>query len=247
MMPPSMQGTNEDASGSAEPRSADPIAGGLEPVRGFQPDELARPAYKWTVGLGAGVLQSLVYFGIGQTHLSRSTEILRTRLDDAIPFWTWTSWCYLPFYAAIFLIAVAGIRRKQLFNRAVMAVVIVMTLGALGHLFVGAEYPRPVLHPPFATISDAFMAWVQTVDPPGNVFPSLHVAHTTMLALILREDRRRLGDLALVMATLLAVSTLTTKQHFIADVIAGYMLAFLGRAFALRRLPRLAPTTTTSW
>jgi membrane-associated phospholipid phosphatase len=206
--------------------------------------ELARPAYKWTIGLGVAVLQSLVYFGIGHTHLSRSTEILRTRLDDVIPFWPWTSWCYLPFYAAIFLIAVAGLRRKQLFNRAVLAVIIVMSLGALGHLFVGAEYPRPVLHAPFATVSDAFMGWVQTVDPPGNVFPSLHVAHTTMLALILREDRRRLGNVTLIMATLLALSTLTTKQHFIADVIAGYLLAFLGRAFAVWKVPRLAPTSS---
>ena len=77
------------------------------------------------------------------------------------------------------------------------------------------------------------MAWVQHVDPPGNVFPSLHVAHTSMLAFLLLRDRPRLGLVALVMATLLALSTLTTKQHFIADVLGGYTLAFLGRAFAL--------------
>ena len=62
--------------------------------------ELATPAYKWTIGLALAALQSLVYFGIGHLHLNRSTEILRTRLDDAIPFWPWTAWCYLPFYAA---------------------------------------------------------------------------------------------------------------------------------------------------
>jgi membrane-associated phospholipid phosphatase len=205
--------------------------------------ERAKPAYKWTIGAALAALQSLVYFGIGHSHLTRSTEILRTRLDDAIPFWPWTSWCYLPFYAAIFLIAVAGFRRKLIFNRAVQAVLIVMTLGAIGHLSIGAEYPRPVLYPPFPDASHAFLAWVQHVDPPGNVFPSLHVAHTTMLALILREDRRRLGNVTLVMATLLALSTLTTKQHFIADVISGYILAVLGWAFAMRGQRRLpAPT-----
>jgi membrane-associated phospholipid phosphatase len=201
--------------------------------------EPAKPAYKWTIGAALAALQSLVYFGIGHSHLTRSTEILRTRLDDAIPFWPWTSWCYLPFYAAIFLIAVAGFRRKLIFNRAVQAVLIVMTLGAIGHLFIGAEYPRPVLYPPYPDASHAFLAWVQHVDPPGNVFPSLHVAHTTMLALILREDRRRLGNVTLVMATLLALSTLTTKQHFIADVISGYVLAVLGWAFAMRGQRRL--------
>ena len=73
-----------------------------------------------------------------------------------------------------------------------------MTLGALGHLSIGAEYPRPVLHPPYPDLSYAFLAWVQHIDPPGNVFPSLHVAHTTMLALILRAIAggwaRRAGD-----------------------------------------------------
>jgi membrane-associated phospholipid phosphatase len=198
---------------------------------------LASPAYRWTLGATMAALQSLVYFGIGHLHLNRSTELLRTRLDDAIPFWPWTAWCYLPFYAGVFIIAIAGFRRRALFNRALLAVVVVMTLGALGHIFIGAEYPRPVLHPPYADFSASFMALVQRIDPPGNVFPSLHVAHTTMLSLLLLKDRPRLGLVALAMATALALSTLTTKQHFLADVISGYLLAFFGRWIALRKFP----------
>jgi membrane-associated phospholipid phosphatase len=205
------------------------------PAAATSPSEIATPAYKWTLGGAMAILQSLVYFGIGHLHLSRSTEILRTRLDDAIPFWPWTSWCYLPFYAGVFIIAIAGIRRRALFNRALLAVLIVMSIGAIGHIFIGAEYPRPVLSPPYPNISAAFLAAVQHIDPPGNVFPSLHVAHTTMLSLILIKDRPRLGRVALAMATALALSTLTTKQHFLADVVSGYALAVFGRWFALRR------------
>jgi membrane-associated phospholipid phosphatase len=202
---------------------------------------IATPAYKWIVGGAMALLQSAVYFGIGHLHLNRSTEILRTRLDDAIPFWPWTAWCYLPFYAGVFILAIIGFRRRALFNRALLAVLIVMTIGALGHIFIGAEYPRPVLHPPYPNVSAAFLASVQHIDPPGNVFPSLHVAHTTMLALLLIKDRPRLGLVTLVMATALAVSTLTTKQHFLADVLSGYALAFFGRWIALRKLAPLAP------
>jgi membrane-associated phospholipid phosphatase len=208
------------------------------PLADAPADELqATPAYKWLIGLGMAIVQTTVYFGVGHAHIARSTELLRTRFDDAIPFLPWTSWCYLPFYAAIFIIAVIGIRRRALFNRAVLAVLVVMVVGATCHLLIGAEYPRPVLVPPYPDISSAFMAAVQRLDPPGNVFPSLHVAHTTMLALILIKDRPRLGAVALVMATLLALSTLTTKQHFIADVAAGYLLAFTGRAIAVRGFP----------
>jgi membrane-associated phospholipid phosphatase len=198
---------------------------------------LASARYRWTVGLGLAAAQSAIYFAIGNAHLHRSTELLRTRLDDALPFWPWTAWCYLPFYAAIFVMAIGGFRHRALFDRTARSVLLVMFVGALGHTLVRAEYPRPVLHAPFSGLSETFMAWVQSVDQPGNVFPSLHIAHTTMLSLLLMRDRPRLGGVALGMATLLAISTMTTKQHFVADVVSGYLLAFLGVWLAVRGLP----------
>ena len=204
-------------------------------------DARASLGYKVVLGLSAAAVQSLLYFGIGHLELHRSTELLRTRLDDAIPFWPTTSWCYLPIYAAIFVIAILGFQSRYLFNRGLRAVALVMFVGALGHLFIGAEYPRPVLAPPYADLSVRFMAWVQRVDRPGNVFPSLHVAQTSMLAFVLYRDRPRLGRIAIVMGAVLALSTLTTKQHFIADVISGYALAFAAYAFAVRGWRRPAP------
>jgi membrane-associated phospholipid phosphatase len=200
-------------------------------------DRVASSRYKWTLGLSAAAVQSLFYFGIGHLELHRSTELLRTRLDDAIPFWTWTSWFYLPVYAAIFIIAITGFRSRELFDRALKAVGLVMIVGALGHIFIRAEYPRPVLHPPYGDISTAFMALVQQIDRPGNVFPSLHVAQTSTLAFLLYRDRPRLGAFTIVLGALLALSTLTTKQHFIADMVSGYALAFAARAYAVRGLP----------
>jgi membrane-associated phospholipid phosphatase len=200
------------------------------------PSALASARHRWTIGLGLAALQSAIYFGIGQLPLHRSTELLRTWLDDAIPFWPWTSWCYLPFYAGVFVLAIGGFRRRALFDRTARSVVLVMIVGAVCHLTIRAEYPRPVLLAPYVGLSAAFMGWVQHVDAPGNVFPSLHVAHTTMLSVLLLRDRPVLGRVALVMATLLALSTLTTKQHFVADVLAGYLLALIGVTFALRGL-----------
>ena len=207
-------------------------------------DDRATPLYKWTAGLTAAALQSLLYFGIGHAHLARSTEILRTSLDDAIPFLHWTSWFYLPIYAAIFITCIVGFRSRRLFKRALLAVLVVALVGAAGHVLIAAEYPRPVLRPPYGSVSTWFMAFVQSIDPPGNVFPSLHVAQTSTLAFLLYRDRPRLGAVTIVMAALLALSTLTTKQHFIADVISGYALAFAARAAALFRMPRAAAATS---
>jgi len=194
--------------------------------------------YKWVTGLGAAAAQSAVYFAVGHARFARSTELLRTRLDDAIPFLPATAWLYLPFYAAIFAIALAGFQTRAYFNRALLGFGLILAVGLLCHRFIPAVYPRPVLHPPYADVSYAFMAWVQRIDPPGNVFPSLHVAHTWALALILHRENRRLGRLVLVMAALLALSTLTTKQHFVADVVSGLMLAAGTRLLVLRGLDR---------
>jgi membrane-associated phospholipid phosphatase len=193
--------------------------------------------YKWLCGLGVAAVQSLIYFGIGHAHLQRSTELLRSRLDDAIPFLPATSWCYLPIYAGIFVTAIVGFGTRIHFDRALRGVFLVMLVGAVGHLFVGAEYPRPVLTPPYADLSTAFLAAVQAIDPPGNVFPSLHVAHTSSLALILHHENPRLGRPVMGLALLLAASTLTTKQHFIADVVAGFALAALSRVVVLWGVP----------
>ncbi len=190
--------------------------------------------YRWAVGVGAATLQSLIYFAVGYFERPRSTTMLELPLDRRLPFWVWTVWMYMPFYAGIFVMAISGLRRRALFHRALKGVLIIMALGALGHLGIAAEYPRPLVRPPYHGASETFLAWVQAVDPPGNVFPSLHVALTTALAVILRADRPRLGAVAFVMAVLLALSTLTTKQHFVLDVLAGWLIAWAVSRWVLR-------------
>jgi membrane-associated phospholipid phosphatase len=48
---------------------------------------------------------------------------------------------------------------------------------------------------------------------------------------------RRLGILSMAAAMLVALSTLFTKQHFVLDVIAGTVLAFVAHRLFLARFP----------
>jgi membrane-associated phospholipid phosphatase len=209
-------------------------------LAGFdRPASLRFQAEKWALGLLAAGVQGLVYFGVGHMTRPRSTTLLDTALDRAIPFWPWTVWLYLPFYAGIFVIALAAIRSRRLFHRTLVGVLGTLAVGTAGHVLVAAEYPRPLVSPPWSDATLAFLGWVQSVDPPSNVFPSLHVAQSSAIALILRHDRPTLGLVTIVMAALLALSTLTTKQHFVADVLAGIGVALLARKLVLR--PFLLP------
>jgi membrane-associated phospholipid phosphatase len=195
-------------------------------------------AYKWGVGLVIGVVGFLLYQWMGRTDLGRSTTLLDTALDRAIPLLTWTSWLYQPFYVGIFVIGVIAFRSKFIFNRAIVCICANVLVGALGHYLVRAEYPRPVLPFPYPDLSTWFLAKVHVIDPPGNVFPSLHVAHTFTIAFLMLMDRARLGRVVMLMAILLALSTLTTKQHFLADVAAGLAMALVCRAWTQRQLAR---------
>jgi membrane-associated phospholipid phosphatase len=195
-------------------------------------------AYKWGSALIIAAVGLAIYEFLGRTELHRSTTLLATALDGAIPLLPWTAWFYEPFYAAIFIIGVIGFRSRFLYHRTLLCVCGNIVVAALGHFLVRAEYPRPLLPSPAPDLSTAFLAWVYRIDPAGNVFPSLHVAHTFLITLLISLDRPRLGRVLLVMSILLALSTLTTKQHFLADVLAGLAMAFAARAWANRELAR---------
>ena len=79
-----------------------------------------------------------------------------------------------------------------------------------------------------------------SIDPPYNCFPSLHVAYAYVSALTCYRVHRGVGVIAAIWAALIGVSTLYTKQHYVADVIAGALAAFVAYALFLRTYPREA-------
>ena len=78
------------------------------------------------------------------------------------------------------------------------------------------------------------LRFLYDADPPYNCCPSLHVAHSFVSALACYRVHRTLGFVAISCASLVGVSTLFTKQHYVADVIAGILLALAGYAVFLR-------------
>jgi len=81
-------------------------------------------------------------------------------------------------------------------------------------------------------------------DPATNCVPSLHVSLALLGATSFWPERRRLAGACLGWATLIAVSTLTTKQHYAVDVVSGALVA-AGAAWLTRCLemgdPRRVP------
>lgn len=102
-------------------------------------------------------------------------------------------------------------------------------------------YPTVAPRPESVT-GDGFGVWglrfLYTSDPPYNCFPSIHVAHSFVSVLACYRVHWTLGVVTITCASLVALSTLFTRQHYVADLVAGILLALAACALFLRHQPR---------
>jgi membrane-associated phospholipid phosphatase len=168
-------------------------------------------------------------------HLAPRFDLM-TPLDRLVPFVPWTLLVYQSFF--VMLLWAAWICSASEFLRLLVAVLLANIAAYAGFILFPSHYPRPdwrTIQPEL--IRDAF-ASMYSQDAPGNTFPSIHVAVTTLVTLRLRQ--RPFGKLWLAWGALVVLSTLTVKQHYLVDVIGGVALAIGLHAWLFRRVPRSA-------
>ena len=88
---------------------------------------------------------------------------------------------------------------------------------------------------PYLEVS-SFHTWLlslEYMDKPYNHFPSLHVAFSWLAVHASQVSGRSRVGLALL-AVGISVATLFVKQHYIADVLYGFALAWIAWRWARR-------------
>lgn len=155
------------------------------------------------------------------------------RLLPVVPAWALV---YGALYAFLIALPVLVIQREDLIRRTVRAYLMVWSVAYLIFLVYPTVAPRPEA---FAATGFAAsgLRFLYDADPPYNCFPSIHVAHSFLSAFACRKVHRGLGQVAMACASLVALSTLFTKQHYVADLIAGIVLAW-GAQWMFLRSPR---------
>ncbi len=144
-------------------------------------------------------------------------------LDDKIPFLPWTISIYYWIYILIFL-PILTIRNFELFN----AVAKAYAFGIFISLSIFLIFPVTIKRPVIINPENFFEWWVwvnYTIDRPTTLFPSMHVSNAILSALSIFRWSKKIGYPALIFSIMICLSTLTVKQHFIVDVIAGFILA----------------------
>jgi membrane-associated phospholipid phosphatase len=172
------------------------------------------------------------YFLIADSLVMRQARDLATLPDGAIPFLGWTVWIYL---AGLPLIAAPlfALRSEPAFHRAARGYVLVML--ASFACFAAFPVSSPSLREAAIMAEpDCLTAWavraLHSIDPPCNLFPSLHVSLSALSCWSMAETQPRLRWLFAAGLALIAVSVVTTKQHLLLDVLGGLALAWAVRA-----------------
>lgn len=212
------------------------------------PRRLALPAFSWSlvtqslarpyrVPASIVVLMALVplYVLIPAFFPPQSRYVPELAVDRAVPLVPGWAIVYGALYLCLVLLPVVVVRQDELIRRTVHAYLLIWITA---YVFFFVLYPTAAPRPPQVS-GEGFAVWglraLYTADPPYNCFPSLHVAHSFVSALACARVHRRVGILALLAATLVAFSTLLTKQHYVLDVVAGTALALVAYGLFLRR------------
>lgn len=209
---------------------------GIRITWGTVRQSLTRP---YPVTIPMVLLVSLVPFylliaGRARGGMVHAPELALDRLLPLAPTWALV---YGALYAFLIALPVFVIQQPELIRRAVWAYLTVWSVAYVCFVLYPTIAPRPE-----TVTGEGFAVWglrfLYDADPPYNCFPSLHVAHSFVSALASFRVHRTLGLLAIASAFLVGLSTLFTKQHYVADVVAGILLALVAYAIFLRGYSR---------
>lgn len=195
--------------------------------------DIARRA---ALSIGVATFFVVGYFGVGRSIDPRSARDLATALDHRIPFLAASVWVYLWVFPAS-LLPLFLVRCPDLFRRTLLAYA--LAIAASLALFVAIPVTAIGLRVDPGTLDlQRLSPWAVSllyhVDPPFNLFPSLHLSIALLAALSAWKARRGYGAAAFVGTALIAVSICTVKQHFVVDGVGGAALAAAVYAVVLR-------------
>lgn len=146
-----------------------------------------------------------------------------TWIDVYIPFVPQFVFAYLLYYAWVVL-PVPILRSRAEFYHAVSAFALTQLVASTVFILFPSYMTRP------AVIGDGLahelLRNLYHLDNGCNLIPSLHVAHSMLVALFFRALRPKLFPIVAFGTVMISASTVLVKQHYFLDIPAGMALAF---------------------
>ena len=170
-------------------------------------------------------------FGFLEIVPPKDVHLIHCALDDRIPNMAVFIYPYVSWFP--YIVVCAALAIKNLDDRQFKKAVLVLTTGMNIFLFISYVWPtgldlRESIVYDLHTLSGNLLKFVQTVDTPKSVFPSMHVYVTLVLQYTLEMQKKLVPAWEIwvgrVLALLIVLSTMFTKQHSAVDVTAAIVM-----------------------
>jgi membrane-associated phospholipid phosphatase len=174
------------------------------------------------------LIAAVLYLTSNHVHLFPPQFLPMTWVDQAVPFAPWTVWIYLSEYI-FFGIIYALTRNYANLNKYWYSFVGLQIVSVTIFWIWPTTYPRDSfpLVGDMANWTNYAFASLRASDTPANCCPSLHVSSVYLSSFVFLEEQKKKFPFFFIWGTLIALSTLTTKQHYLVDVISGLVMALL--------------------
>ena len=175
-----------------------------------------------------GVLSFIVpYTLINNFSQSRNAYHLMLPIDTAIPFVAFFALFYSLTFVYVLVVPYLLIKDKKKFLVLALSFIFTMLMGYLTFLlFPVKTVLRVETFDP--GVWSSLVKITYFLDAPGfNNFPSLHVALSLLVSLIIYDHNQRQWWVWIAFV-LITLSTMLIKQHYFIDAVAGVLLGIIG-------------------
>lgn len=152
-----------------------------------------------------------------------------------IPFLIWSIWIYIVLYPAYLIWALFSYKDIKYMNYTFYCFILLTVISCICFVLYPVIYPREFFPLSFSNdISTTIFRLMRKADKPSNCLPSLHVGICYLFSYGFKYESKSKYITSLFISTLIALSTLTTKQHYIYDIVLGFILATIIHCLFLR-------------
>lgn len=195
------------------------------------------PKFKYPAGVALFSSAFVMYYLTNHFPVFTPRELYLFPIDQAIPFVPWTVLIYVSEYL-FFTTVYITCRDMENLNKYLYSFFATQAFSCLIFFFWPTVFPRELYPIPDGThpLIDGVWTWLRVNDAPTNCFPSLHVSTVYLSAFIFRDEQKEKFPFFIAWGTLIAFSTLPTKQHYSIDIVAGLGLSLLSYWFFHRKV-----------
>lgn len=181
---------------------------------------------KYPVSIVVGIVATAMYLTSNHIHLFEPQLLPMSWMDRAVPFVPETVWIYVTEFFLFFGTYILS-RDLRNANKYLYSFLALQTTSVFIFVMWPTTYPRDLfpLTDDLDSLTYALFSHLRVTDSPANCAPSLHVSSCYLSSFVFLDEQRKKFPIFFGWATLIAISTLTTKQHYIVDVLLGFLFA----------------------